>query len=183
MITPVADEAICRRYYDMNLRRFHASAIFEAAHILFPAAPGDQAARAEARIEAEAVLKLVQAAPERFAELARRHSACPSSQQGGNLGQISAGTTSPEFEKALDRLQPGETCTEPAETRYGFHIVRLNRRIEGQLLPFEAVRERIANYLNETVERRATVQYIAMLAGKATITGVILEAATSPLVQ
>ncbi|KIZ47826.1 MULTISPECIES: peptidylprolyl isomerase [Rhodopseudomonas] len=183
VITPVADEATCRRYYEKNLARFRSLAIFEAAHILFPAAPGDPTARAEARLEVAAVLKLVQAAPERFAELARRHSACPSSQQGGNLGQISSGTTTPEFEKALDRLQPGETCAEPAETRYGFHIVRLNRRIEGQLLPFETVRLRIAEYLNEAVERRATVQYISMLAGNAVITGVVLDAATSPLVQ
>ncbi|MBM3513489.1 MAG: hypothetical protein FJX59_07210 [Alphaproteobacteria bacterium] len=54
---------------------------------------------------------------------------------------------------------------------------RLARRERGEALSFEAVRERIATYLRETVRRRALAQYVAVLAGDATIEGVDVRGA------
>ena len=115
--------------------------------------------------------------PESFAELAERISACSSAAQGGNLGQITAGQTTPEFERALKALEPGSLCAEPVATRYGFHIIRLERRVEGRELPFEAVAAQIADYLAESVRRRAIAQYVARLASRAEITGIDLAGA------
>ena len=53
--TPSPDEAACRRYYQHNLKRFRSADLYEAAHILIAARPGDRAAYAAARTEAEAV--------------------------------------------------------------------------------------------------------------------------------
>ena len=50
-------------------------------------------------------------------------------------------------------------------------------------MPFEAVREKIADYLAESVWRRAAAQYVSILAGRASITGVDLGASATPLVQ
>ena len=75
------------------------------------------------------------------AELAQAHSACSSASQGGNLGQITEGQTSSEFEEALFDLEPGSIGQEPVATRYGFHIIRLDRKHEGRELPFELVAE------------------------------------------
>lgn len=175
--TPEPDEGACRRYYEQNRRRFCSADIYEAAHILFAADRRDTAGFAQARAMAQAVLAELRARPENFAELAQRHSACPSAAQGGNLGQITAGQTTPEFEAALIRLAVGTIATEPVETRYGFHVIRLDRRIEGQELPFAAVADRIAEYLKEQVERRALAQYVARLASAATIEGIVLPSA------
>src|SRR5690606_52936 len=87
--------------------------------------------------------------PERFAEMARALSACPSAATGGSLGQIATGQTAPEFEAALAGLAPQTLCPHPVETRYGVHVVRLDRKIPGRTLPFELVRQRIAEYLAE----------------------------------
>ena len=106
--TPTPDEAACRRYYQHNLQRFRSADLYEAAHILIAARPGDRAAYAAARTEAEAVTAALRDAPERFAELARAHSACPSKAVGGNLGQLSPGDTAPEFDAALRAMAPGE---------------------------------------------------------------------------
>jgi len=57
---------------------------------------------------------------------------CPSGQQGGNLGQIGRGDTVPEFKKALFRLGPTGLLRELVKTRYGFHIVAIDRRIPGK---------------------------------------------------
>jgi peptidyl-prolyl cis-trans isomerase C len=50
-------------------------------------------------------------------------------------------------------------------------------------LPFDAVRTRIAAYLEERTWRRAVAQYIALVAGQARVAGFDLPSATSPLVQ
>lgn len=180
---PEPDEAACRRYYENNRRRFRSDDLFEAAHILFLADPDDEEATARAKAQAQAALARVLADPASFGALAAELSACPSGAQGGNLGQIGRGQTVPEFETFLFNLEPGQICPVPVKTRFGYHVLRLDRRIEGRELPFEAVRERIAAYLREHVWRRAVSQYLRLLIGQADIRGIELEGAKSLLVQ
>jgi peptidyl-prolyl cis-trans isomerase C len=175
--TPEADIGSCRRYYEQNRARFRSPDIYEAAHILFAAAKSDPISYAQARAAATAAAATLREQPERFAELARTHSACPSGAQGGNLGQIIAGQTTPEFEQALVSLEPGTLSLEPVATRYGFHIIRLDRKHDGRELPFELVSDRIAEYLRTSVQRRASAQYVARLAGAARIDGIELTTA------
>lgn len=181
--TPTADEASCRRYYAANQRRFRAPDLFEPAHILFAADREDGAAYDAAIARAEAVLATLRAAPERFEELARALSDCSSGREGGRLGQVARGETTPEFEAALLALAEGEMTAEPVRTRYGVHVVRLDRKVAGAVLPFAQVRARIAAYLEESSWRRAVAQYVALLAGGARISGCDMARAASPLVQ
>ncbi|MEW6644913.1 MAG: peptidylprolyl isomerase [Pseudomonadota bacterium] len=180
--TPEADEATLRRFYDNNRDRFTSRPLDEADHILIAARRDDVAAFAAARDKAVALAAMLSAAPDRFADLAREWSDCPSREVGGSLGQIGPGDTTAEFERALASLVPGQISA-PVETRYGVHLIRLVRRVEGRQLPFEVVRERIARYLDDHVRRQASAQYIALLVGRAAITGVTLDGASTPLVQ
>jgi len=172
--TPAPDEATCRRYYEQNLRRFRTPDLYEASHILLAARPDNRAAYAAARVEAETVIAALRDAPEQFAQFALAHSACPSRTVGGNLGQISRGDTTPEFDAALSAMAPGETSSTPIASRFGHHVIRLDRRIEGRQLPFDAVRDRIAQYLVDRARRTAIAQYLARLAACAEIRGVDL---------
>ena len=174
VMVPEPDDANCRRYYEKNCARFRSPDIYEASHILFAALPADAPAYAQAREDAVAVLAQLQARPELFAELAALHSRCPSGSQGGNLGQITTGQTTPEFEQALIALAPGALCAAPVATRYGFHVIWLDRKHDGRTLPFELVAERIADYLRESVKRRADAQYVARLVSAAQIQGIEL---------
>lgn len=174
---PEPDDDTCRRYYARNQARFRSADIYEASHILFAAAPADHESYALARSDARAVLATLRENPDCFAQLARAYSRCPSAAQGGNLGQITAGQTTPEFERALTTLEPGQLCAEPVATRYGFHIIRLDRKHAGRTLPYEAVAGRIADYLRASVRRRADAQYIARLVTAARIEGVDLAGA------
>ncbi len=180
--TPTADEATLRRFYDNNRARFMTPPLVEAEHILLPARADDTESFAAARSRAAALADMLRGAPERFAEAAREMSACPSGATGGSLGQIGPGDTTPAFEAALATLEPG-MISDPVETPYGVHVIRVHRRIEGRQLPFEMVQERIAAYLEEHVRRRASAQYIALLAGRAEIVGIDLAGAETPLVQ
>ena len=181
--TPTADDAACRRYYQAQNARFRSPDVFEPMHILFQAAQADEAAYAAAISRADAVLAELRADPARFGELARALSDCSSAAEGGRLGQVVRGETTPEFEAAMRRLEPGQTCAEPVRTRYGVHVLRLERKAAGEVLPFEQVRARTAAYLEESAWRRAVAQYVALLAGDAEITGFDMPGATSPLVQ
>ncbi|HZD25824.1 MAG TPA: peptidylprolyl isomerase [Alphaproteobacteria bacterium] len=180
---PEADTESCRRYYENNRSRFRSPDLFEAAHILLSAHPDDADAYAAATAEAEAILARLQMQPGLFAELAQTRSDCSSGQQGGTLGQVSRGQTVPEFETFLFSLEEGQLCPVPVKSRYGVHVLRLDRRIDGRELPFEMAEPRIAAYLREASWRRAVAQYIRLLVGRAAIEGLDLAGADSPLVQ
>lgn len=178
---PEADDAACETFYRNRPELFASGEMVEARHILFqvtPTVPLDLL-----RETGEAVLDELKRHPERFEELARQYSNCPSGQVGGSLGQLTRGQTVPEFEDFVFRLAPGELGNRLLETRFGLHIVQVQRRIDGKRLPFEAVKAQIAETLTRQSWQRAVHQYLRILAGRADIQGVSLEGADSPLVQ
>lgn len=172
---PEADEAACRRYYQANPQRFIVGELIEADHILFQVTPGVNLDML--RAHAGAVLADLLADPSGFAEVARRQSNCPSAAVGGNLGQLGRGDTVPEFEKAVFALPAGGLLPQVLETRHGLHIVRVTRRIEGRLLPFEQVRESIASALAAASRDTAWRQYARLLVARADVRGIDLGAA------
>ncbi|QBF26506.1 peptidylprolyl isomerase [Pseudomonas tructae] len=179
---PICDEATCQRYYDSNRGRFHSAPLLAVRHILLECAPDDAEARSLALVQAEILHERLLQFPEQFAELAQKYSACPSKAQGGELGQISKGQTVPELERQLFTLAPG-LALKPLESRYGWHLVSVDQRIEGQALPYEAVATAIRTQLQQGVWQKALVQYLQTLIGAADIRGIRLQGADSPLVQ
>ncbi len=176
---PTADE--CRRYFETHAERFTSGDLVEARHILFAIMPGTPVMAL--RDHAERVLLELRDTPEQFAERAARLSNCPSGQHGGNLGQFGPGEMVPEFDKAIFGTTAVGVLPTLVATRYGFHIISVERRIPGRRLPFEEVESRIADYLAARVEERALKQYVEVLAGRASIEGADLTAAATPLVQ
>ena len=178
---PIPTEAECRRYYEQHLERFRSGDLVEASHILFQvteAIPLDAL-----RIKANEILQRVLADPTSFAQCARDYSNCPSGEMGGNLGQLNRGQTVPEFERVLFALPSETTAEHLVETRFGLHIVRVDRKVEGKQLPFEIVQESIARFLTDYAATKATRQYLELLVGQANIQGVELQGAANALVQ
>ncbi|MDB5838253.1 MAG: molecular chaperone SurA [Herminiimonas sp.] len=62
-----------------------------------------------------------------FEELARLYSNDLSASRGGDLGWIYPGDTVPEFERAMNALQPGQV-SEPIESPFGFHLIQVMER-------------------------------------------------------
>lgn len=180
---PEPDETTCRRYFDNNPAQFESPELYEARHILLASPPDDAEARGAGKILAGELIGILQAEPDRFGELAKLHSACPSGQQEGRLGMLSRGDTVPEFETFLFSLSTGELCPVPIETRYGVHIIQLDRKVSAIAPAFEDIKEQIAEFLRTRSLHTALRQYILLLVGQATIEGVEMEAAHSPLVQ
>lgn len=180
---PEPDPETCRRYYDRNRDRFRSPDLVEAAHILLAAPPDDEAARSDAEAQAKHLIETLGREPSQFGALAQRYSACNSKDSDGRLGQVGRGDTVPEMETFLFNLEDGQLCPVPVKTRFGVHVVRVDHRIPGRSLPFEAVADKIAEDLKSRSWRRAFSQYVQLLAGGARITGFDIAAADTPLVQ
>jgi peptidyl-prolyl cis-trans isomerase C len=175
-VIPVAstNEAELRAIYDGAPERFRGPSLFEAAHILFPASSSDTAKRVLARQQADAVLAELKRDPRRLAALAAEFSACPSRANGGVLGQLASGDTVPEFEAVLAAMEEGAISETPVETRYGFHLIRLDARVRGEVLPFSAVLPQLREAQEKAGWVRASRVYVGELAAKAEVTGIDL---------
>lgn len=179
---PEATEEECQRYFTANQEQFTSSPLVEVSHILLAAAPDDLKARMELKQVALELIAKLHNNPSQFAELAMQHSACPSKEVAGSLGQLSRGQTVPEFEKVVFALDAG-LADHPVESRYGFHVVQVHRRIDGKPLEYEMNADRIRQYLNERTQRKAISQYIQVLMSEAVIDGFDPLQDVSPLMQ
>lgn len=170
-------EAECLRVYEAQPGRFRTPALYEAAHILFEPSDASDEAVASAERAAAATLAEVAARPELFEVIAKSRSACPSGQVGGSLGQMQTGDLVAEVETELSALQPGDLAEKPVRSRFGWHVLKLIRRIEGRQLPFEHVADRIALHLESRAWTAAAARYVADLAADARQAGVAVSLA------
>lgn len=178
---PEATDEEAHRFYDQHQEQFKVGELAEADHILFQVTEGVPLELLRAK--AESVLDEVQKAPARFAELAKTYSNCPSGEAGGNLGQLQRGETVPEFDKVLWTLEPGTIAPSLIETQFGLHIIRVNRRADGNLMPYEQIAEKLKDFLQQQAWRRALHQFLQILVGKADIQGFEIRGIGGPLVQ
>jgi peptidyl-prolyl cis-trans isomerase C len=173
--------AECRCFYDAHPERFTSGDLVEARHILFAVTSGTPVPAL--RAQAEKVLQELLNDPDQFAERARTMSNCPSGEQGGSLGQFGRGAMVPEFDRAVFETQATGVLPGLVATRYGFHIIGIERRIPGRLLPFEGVQSHIADYLAARQQERALRDYVRGLAQRATLEGVTFFDLSEPLEQ
>ena len=61
---------------------------------------------------------------EKFANIAKQVSLCPSGKRGGDLGSFGRGMMVKEFETAAFALNKGETTKQPVKTKFGYHIIK-----------------------------------------------------------
>ncbi|KAA1175969.1 peptidylprolyl isomerase [Marinobacter salinexigens] len=179
---PEPTDTDCERFYSANPARFTSPTLMAVSHILLAAAPDDVQERIRQEEAGRQLLGALLDGRSRFSDMAKQYSACESRHQGGSLGQISKGQTVEEFERPVLNLKEGLN-PELIETRYGWHIVLVDQRIDGEQLPYDHVKPKIRQYLSESVTRRAFRQYLQVLAAEIGVQGVDLEIPDSPLMQ
>lgn len=130
-------EAEARTIYKDNEANFIRPPQTRASHILLSSTAPDSLQKAK-----DLLAKLRAGAS--FEELAKANSTdAGSAVRGGDLGYFSAGSMVQPFEDALKALiKPGD-LSEPVESQFGYHIIRLEDRRDKGLQPFEEVRDQI----------------------------------------
>lgn len=133
-----ADDETLVKFYQTHPEVMGAKAQYTARHILVSPSPvgpdqtvpnttGDDAATDEEALQKMAMLKEKLDAGADFAELAKQYSEGPSAPRGGDLGTFSAGDMVPEFDQALEGMEPGQV-SEIVKTRFGYHLIYLSDR-------------------------------------------------------
>ncbi len=154
-MTPAAEEAACRKYYDSMKESIGPAGLVLPAHIfvhLPQQAPADAQAQARARIDS--IYAALQAGTP-FDTLARYNSDDKMAARNcGELGWIGPRQTLPEFEEQAYKLQKGELSA-PFLSTVGYHIVLMKDR--KQVEPYEELRPQIQAFL----ERRGMKDQIA----------------------
>ncbi len=181
---PAEDE--CRRHHAAHQADYSTGERVHARHILFAVTPGVDVVALRNR--AETTLLDVRChdgsnSEDRFASAAGTQSNCPSGADGGDLGWLRAADCAPEFARELFGQAEVGVLPRLVHSRFGFHVVEVLRRQAGVAQPFEAVRGAVAMALRQKTYVTALRQYLRQLAGQATIVGVDIEAAETPLVQ
>ena len=76
-----------------------------------------------------------------------------------------------EFERQLETLAQG-LASKPIESRYGFHVVNVTRRIDGKELEYSMVEDKVRGYLTHRASYLAIQVFIQGLVEKADIKGI-----------
>lgn len=155
-------DAEVKKFYDDNKDKFQQPESVRASHILVGVdAKATDEEKKKAKEKAEALLKKIKDGAD-FSELAKKESTCPSSQQGGDLGEFGRGQMVPPFEKAAFALKPGEV-SDVVETKFGYHIIKLTEKKEAREVPLDQVKDRIRDYLKNQETQKKIGDYIAAL--------------------
>lgn len=144
VIAAAIDEAAIHAVYEADYVAAQPGLEFNASHILVETAEK----------AAELITELENGA--NFAQLAKEHSTGPSGPGGGNLGWFGEGAMVPPFEMAVKQLEVG-AVSEPVETQFGWHVVKLNETRLLDTPPLEEVRTEIEEKLRmQAVENKVT---------------------------
>ncbi len=103
-----------------------------------------------------------------FAEEAKKHSDCPSGQEGGSLGWFGRGMMVPEFDKCAFEMKKGEV-SDIVTTQFGYHIIYKADERGGEEQTLVDVHDQIKDLLRHEARGRAMDAFVAELREKATI--------------
>ncbi len=115
-VGPSVEEAKIRARYDKDIAGKPGEEEVHARHILVPSE--EQAKKLIAELKAGGD----------FAALAKANSTDPGAASGGDLGFFKATDMLPEFSTAAFALKPGQFSDTPVQTRYGWHIIKVEER-------------------------------------------------------
>ena len=137
------DEADAKKFYEENKNMFDAGETVNASHILV-----------DTEEEAVALLEKINAGELTFEEAAKANSKCPSSEQGGSLGEFGKGQMVPEFDEACFEMAIGE-LRGPVKTQFGYHLIRLNSKNEAKVMEYDEVKDQILQHLKAQKQSEA----------------------------
>jgi peptidyl-prolyl cis-trans isomerase C len=140
------------QYYEFHQDEFMTPLLFRASHILV-----------KTEEEAVAVKEALDQGAD-FEETARQKSIDTTAVRGGDLGYFQKGQFVSEFEEAALQMKKGE-IRGPVKSQFGYHVIRLNDRVEPRLRDFRSVKNRVEERLMN--ERRAKMfkEFVEKLKG------------------
>jgi peptidyl-prolyl cis-trans isomerase D len=153
------------KYYNEHINRYREQEQIKARHILIKVAEGaDTVTKDAARKKAEEARKRVTEGGEDFAAVATELSEDPGSgKNGGDLGTFPRGRMVKPFEEAAFALEAGKVSA-VVESKFGFHVIKVEEKIAAKVQELDAVREQIAKQLSKEGARGTKAKALAQTA-------------------
>ena len=118
-------------FYEEHKDEFITDDTVNASHILV-----------DSEEQAAQILESIKASEISFEDAAAQYSSCPSSAQGGNLGDFSQGQMVPEFDAAVFAMEVGEIAG-PVKTQFGYHLIKLNAKNAAEPIAYADIRQEL----------------------------------------
>ena len=148
------DDTEATLFYYLHPERFEKPETRNARHILITVNDGfAENERGAAYQRLQDITRRVQRSPKRFAEQALKHSECPTSLNGGLLGEIRTGTLFPELDSALFSMAEDE-LRGPIESELGWHLLWCEKIHPATLMPLDEVLPRLQEELQQRQNKR-----------------------------
>ena len=148
-VTVSDDDA--KKFYEENKSSIMSGETVSASHILV-----------DSEEKANAILADINDGKISFADAAKENSSCPSSQNGGSLGEFGRGQMVPEFDTAVFSMEVGEVKG-PVKTQFGYHLIKLDAKNEAKEIAFEEIKDQIKAKLMGDKQRAAYTSKINQL--------------------
>jgi peptidyl-prolyl cis-trans isomerase D len=143
-------------YYESNREKFKNPKTVQARHILIKVAQNANPEEVEsARQRAEDVLKLAREGQD-FAALAQQYSEGPTKTKGGDLGTFRREAMVKPFADKAFSMKAGD-ISDPVRTRFGWHIIKVEKINPAKTLSLDEAREDIEKTLK--TERSRNLAY------------------------
>ncbi|MGH7409855.1 MAG: peptidylprolyl isomerase [Candidatus Methylomirabilis sp.] len=163
----VLDEE-ARRHYDQHQDRFREIPQVTIRHLLVAVSPQptqEAMMQAKARIEeAQALVKL----GAKFSTVAKQYSEGPLASSSGEVWTMKRGDLAPELERMALALPIGQVSG-IIVTPAGFHLILVEERVAGQILPFDQVKENVRSLLFDQKAEAKFKEWIQGLKAKASV--------------
>ena len=138
----VKDEEV-KEYYEKNKETFVEGEKVGASHILV-----------DSEDKANEILAKINSKEISFEDAARAESSCPSSENGGNLGEFTRGQMVPEFDEACFSMEVGE-IRGPVKTQFGYHLIKLNSKAEAKPMEFDVIKDQLKGSMLQEKQQEA----------------------------
>lgn len=147
-------DAKAQALYNESPVKFSKPARTRASHILLPNTGPDSLQKAKD------LLSQLRAGVS-FEALAKTQSTdMGSAANGGNLGFFAAGQVVPAFEEAVNALAKPGDLSEPVESKFGLHIIRLDERREKGIPPYEEIRAQMMSDVRTAALNEGRLQMV-----------------------
>lgn len=153
-----ATEEEAKTFYEEHKSTYQAEESIRASHILI--------AEEDEKIGKEIIEKIKNG--EAFEDLAKEYSNCPSSEQGGDLGEFTRGKMVPEFESAAFDMKVGEV-SDLVKTQFGYHIIKVTDKKIAKTMSFDEVKEQVMNTVLSMKQQEAYLNKSEALQSKYTV--------------
>lgn len=148
-----------KRYYQANKNKFRTKDRIRLRHILIQVPDNPTPEEEKAAVSKALEIRKLAIGGESFAQLARKYSQGAGASEGGEIGWVDRSSLISELADAAFHMSAGG-ISQPIRTTLGVHLLKVEERDRGSVLPFSEVEGKIKAELNAKVSEEQFLKWL-----------------------